>query len=49
MNTSQILFYIGIALMSCAGIGGIAAFVVLRAAGKRLKAQMEAEYGRKRR
>jgi len=49
MEASQILFYTGCGLMACAGVGAVIGIVAMRAAGKRLKKQLEEEYGPKRR
>lgn len=43
------LFIIGAALMAAAALGGIAALVAFRISGKRLRAKLEAEFGKKRR
>lgn len=45
----SVLFYVGIALMCTAVLGGIIAFAVRRRAGKRLRDRLDAEYGPKRR
>lgn len=45
---SEMLFYGGIALMAAAVAAGVVAFTILRISGKRLKARLEAEYGKKR-
>lgn len=44
----NLLFYGGIALMSIAATGAVVSAAVLRAHGKRLKAALEAEFGKKR-
>jgi len=48
MATSDLLFYGGIALMVAAVLAAVVAFVVLSISGKRLKARLEAEFGKKR-
>lgn len=45
---AQILFYAGAVLMSAAAVGAVIALALLRRSGKRLQAQLEAEYGKKR-
>ncbi len=45
MEASQILFYTGCGLMVCAGIGALIGILAMRAVGKRLKQQLEEEYG----
>lgn len=49
MSSGEILLYIGIALIAVAVVGSIIAFGVLTVSGKRLKAQLEVEFGEKRR
>ncbi len=44
----QVLFYLGIALMGTATVGAVAGAVILSVSGKRLKAQLEKEFGKKR-
>lgn len=44
-----LLFYAGIALMGAAACGGAIAWAVQRGAWKRLKNQLDREYGEKRR
>ena len=46
--SGDVLLFIGIALMVLAVVGAIAAAVVLRLSGKRLRARMETEYGKRR-
>ncbi len=48
MATSDLLFYGGIALMGAAVLAAVVACVVLSISGKRLKARLEAEFGKKR-
>lgn len=43
------LFIAGVALMAAAAVGGIAALAAFRISGKRLRAKLEAEFGKKRR
>ena len=45
---SELLFYGGILLMAASAAAGIAAAVILRLSGKRLKRQLEEEFGKKR-
>lgn len=45
----NLLFYGGIALMSAAAVGAVVSAAILRVRGKRLKAALEAEFGKKRR
>lgn len=49
MTQYNLLFYVGIAVMGASVIGGLAALVVRRQAGKRLRDLLNKEYGRKRR
>lgn len=42
----SILFYLGIGGMSAAAAGGVLAVIILRGAGKRLRRQLESEYGK---
>lgn len=43
------MFYGGIVLMGAAAAGAVIAAILLRVSGKRLKKQLEDEYGKKRR
>lgn len=43
------IFIAGVALMAAAAVGGIAALAAFRISGKRLRAKLEAEFGKKRR
>jgi len=45
MEQYQMLFYAGAALMGGAGIAAVIALVAFTITGKRLKAQLEQEYG----
>ena len=45
----NLIFYIGVGLMSVSVIGGLLAFAIQRRAGKQLQDQLDAEYGEKRR
>ena len=47
MCTGEILFYIGIGLMACTLVGGIIASVVFTVSGRRIKSQLEKEYGKR--
>ncbi len=49
MDGSQILFYAGIALMAIGALGAVISFFALRSSKKRLNAQLEKEYGARRR
>lgn len=42
----RILFFLGIGGMALAAAGGLVAAIILRSAGKRLRRQLEAEYGK---
>nr|WP_302664921.1 hypothetical protein [uncultured Agathobaculum sp.] len=44
---SEGLFYIGLILMGIAVVGAIVSIVIFTVSGKRLKAKLEEEYGRK--
>ena len=48
LNGSELLFYSGIGLMGLSVAIGLAAFIILRISGKRLKRKLETEYGKKR-
>lgn len=48
LNSSELLFYGGIALMAGSVIIGAVVLVILRVSGKRLRMRLEAEYGEKR-
>lgn len=43
------IFIAGVALMAAAAVGGIAALAAFRISGKRLRAKLEEEFGKKRR
>ncbi len=45
----ELLFYGGIAAMTTAVVGSVAALLVLRLSGRRLNSRLEEEYGKKRR
>lgn len=47
MNMNDMLFYGGIAVMAADVLFAAAGIIVFRMSGKRLKAHLEAEYGRK--
>lgn len=48
MNSSQIIFYSGIAVM-CAGVLiGLCSLIILRVTGLKIRAQLDQEYGKKR-
>ncbi len=49
MTSYNLLFCAGVALMALAALGGLIAFAVQRRAAKRLRDQLDAEYGPKRR
>lgn len=49
MELYTLLFNGGLALMGCSAVGAVVAFVVLTVSGKRLKGQLEKEYGLQRR
>jgi len=44
---AQALFYLGIVLMGTAAAGAVTGALILSASGKRLKAQLEKEFGKK--
>lgn len=44
--SSEIIFYTGIAVLAAAGVLTIVCFVVFMYTGKRLKKQLEQEYGK---
>ena len=48
MDLSQLLLYAGAVLMALAALGGALAAVLLRRAGRRLDAQLEREFGKRR-
>lgn len=48
ITAGTILFYGGIVLMGTAVVGAVIAAVILHVSGKRLKNQLEKEFGRKR-
>lgn len=48
MDISQLLFSVGAALMALAAFGGLLAVIILHRAGKRLDAQLEREFGKRR-
>ncbi len=48
LSQSELLFYGGITAMAVAVILAIAAIVIFRICGKRIQAQLEAEFGKKR-
>lgn len=48
MATSDLLFYGGIALMGIAVAAAVAACIIFSISGKRLKAQLEKEFGNRR-
>ena len=48
MNGSELLFYGGIGLMAAAALGGVISAVVLRLGGRRLRARLEEEFGKRR-
>lgn len=48
MSGSELLLYIGIAVMVVAALGGLASAAALRLSGKRLKARLEGEFGKRR-
>lgn len=45
----NLLFIAGVALMLAAAAAAVAAFVFLRVSGRRLRKQLDQEYGKKRR
>ena len=48
MTSSELLFYGGIALMALSMAAAAVTAVVLRMSGKRLRARLEQDYGKKR-
>ncbi|MCI9331538.1 MAG: hypothetical protein HFG05_05110 [Oscillibacter sp.] len=42
----ELLFYSGLVLMGMSAAAAVAAAVIFRVSGKRLKARLEAEYGK---
>ncbi|HJA30780.1 MAG TPA: hypothetical protein H9956_03915 [Candidatus Eisenbergiella pullicola] len=46
MNTSEILFFGGIAIMAIAAVGAVAGGAVFVLTGRRLKRKLEEEYGK---
>ena len=48
MGGSERLLYGGIGLMAASVLGGLIAAVVLRISGKRLRARLEKEFGKRR-
>lgn len=48
MSGSELLLYIGIAVMAVAALGGLVSAAALRLSGKRLKARLEEEFGKRR-
>lgn len=48
LTTSELLFYGGISLAGFAALAAVIAAVTLCVSGKRLRARMEREYGKKR-
>lgn len=48
ITIGELLLYGGIGIMTLSALGGIAAAVLLRISGKRLRLRLEAEYGKKR-
>ena len=48
MGGSELLFYGGISLMAAAALVGAIAAIVLRSSGKRLRARLEEEFGKRR-
>ena len=49
MELHTLLFSGGLVLMGCAAVGAVIVSVTLTVSGKRLKAQLEKEYGPQRR
>lgn len=49
LSVSQLLFYGGMAVMALSALGGIAASVIFAVSGRRLRRNLEEEYGKKRR
>ena len=47
MTSGTLLFYGGIIGMALAAVGAVTAAVILRLSGKRLKGQLEEEFGKK--
>ncbi len=45
-TTSELLFYCGIGIMILAAIAGAVSVIVFRVTGKRIKKNLEREYGR---
>lgn len=48
LNSSELLLYIGIAVMAVSTIGAFISWALLRASNKRLKMRLDAEFGKKR-
>ncbi len=48
MSESELLLYAGIAVMAGAAVCGIVSAAALRISGKRLKARLEEEFGKRR-
>ncbi len=48
MNGSELLFYAGVAVMAAAAGGALVMLLVLRATRKRLRKQLEDEFGPRR-
>lgn len=48
MTGSELLLYAGVAVMAGAALCGLVSAVVLRLSGKRLKARLEEEFGKRR-
>ena len=44
---NNILFLIGVALMAVSAVGAVAALVVFRVSGRRLRETLEEEFGKK--
>ena len=48
MQSSEILFFLGCAVMAVTALGAVFTGVLLRLSGKRLKKQLDEEFGEKR-
>ncbi len=48
MEGYQLLYYGGIVLMICAALGAVGSLIAFRISGKRLREQLEKEFGARR-